>query len=66
MQMKDARALKKMWGNRPCNHPELEKEYELAFSTGDYVCTRCGQEGWGSDWNSQKPEVAEQKDEPNR
>jgi hypothetical protein len=54
MQMNEARELKKLRGNLPCDHPELEKQYYLRMSTGDYVCTRCGEAGWGSDWN-QKP-----------
>lgn len=51
MQMKDAEAIRERWGNKPCDHPSLEKEYELGAATGDYVCTKCGQAGWGSDWN---------------
>ena len=30
-----------MWGNKPCEHPKLEKEYYLGSDTGDYVCTTC-------------------------
>ena len=54
MQMKEARALRERWGHRPCDHPDLEKEYDLGTATGDYVCTRCGLAGWGSSWNEQK------------
>ena len=42
MQFKDAQILKKEWGNKPCSHPEITKEYVLGTSTGDYVCTTCG------------------------
>jgi hypothetical protein len=26
-----------------CSHPELDKEYYLGSSTGDWVCTTCGE-----------------------
>ena len=51
MQMDEALRLQKEWGNKPCDHPYLEKEYYLGSSTGDWVCTTCGQVGWGRDWN---------------
>lgn len=51
MQRKDIRLLQEKWGDKPCDHPELEKEYELGTSTGDYVCTTCGRVGPGKDWN---------------
>ena len=43
MQRKDAEKLRKEWGNKPCNHPHIDKLYELGFHT-DYVCTQCGEE----------------------
>lgn len=43
MQMKEAAALRKSWGDRPCSHPTLDKEYHLGAQTGDVVCTTCGQ-----------------------
>jgi hypothetical protein len=49
MQVKEALELRKVWGNKPCEHPTLEKEYELGSATGDYVCKTCGQSGRGSD-----------------
>jgi hypothetical protein len=51
MQMDEAKERRKLWGKRPCDHPELEKEYHLGMATGDYVCTRCGEARWGSNWN---------------
>lgn len=56
MQMNEAMKLREAWGDKPCNHPDLDKEYELGTATGDYVCTQCGQAGWGRDWvkNQQK------------
>lgn len=57
MQAKEAKALREQWGDRSCDHPSLEKEYELGSATGDYVCTTCGRSGWGSNWNQQRREV---------
>lgn len=54
MQMQEARNLRAKWGGKACNHSELEKEYDLGTATGDYVCTKCGESGMGSDWNEQK------------
>ena len=42
MQLKEANQLRKAWGNAPCDHPNLEKEYSLGADTGDWVCTQCG------------------------
>ncbi len=56
MQGKKAKELQKSFGNKPCDHPYLDKEYELGAATGDYVCTTCGATGWGPDWNKKPPE----------
>ena len=42
MQYKKAQGLQKAWGNKPCDHPEFDKEYMLGMNTGDLVCTQCG------------------------
>jgi len=42
MQKKRATALQEAWGDKPCTHPELAKEYDLGKRTGNYVCTQCG------------------------
>lgn len=42
MQKKRAMAIKQEWGDRPCEHPALAKEYDLGKRTGNYVCTQCG------------------------
>ena len=42
MQARKARELSEKYGNKPCKHPKLEKEYYLGADTGDYVCTTCG------------------------
>lgn len=52
MKMSEAKELRLRWGNKPCNHQDLEIERDVTgTSTGDYVCTTCGQAGWGSNWN---------------
>jgi hypothetical protein len=43
MQAKQAQILRDEWGDKPCNHPNYEKEYYLGANTGDKVCTQCGQ-----------------------
>jgi transposase-like protein len=42
MQYEKAKELKESWGNKPCTHPNFDKEYYLSSQTGDYVCTQCG------------------------
>jgi hypothetical protein len=54
MQAHEAITLQKFWGDKPCDHPELEKECDRGAATGDYVCKRYGQSGWGSQWNRTK------------
>ena len=54
MQMQTAIKLKNAWGDKPCDHIELEKEFDKGTATGDYVCKQCGQAGWGNTWNKQK------------
>jgi len=54
MQAKEALRLKREWGDKPCNHPVIEKEYDLGSDTGDYVCTTCGTTRYGRDWNEKE------------
>ena len=42
MQHDEAQKLSREWGDKPCSHPEYDKEYYLGANTGDYVCTTCG------------------------
>jgi hypothetical protein len=56
LQLEEARELRKEWGNKPCDHPRVVKEYYLGTSTGDYVCTTCGTSGWGRNWNKPQQE----------
>jgi hypothetical protein len=39
-----AEKLKDSWGDKPCDHPHLEKEYYTGAFLTNYVCTRCGRE----------------------
>ncbi|MCL2404511.1 MAG: hypothetical protein FWC92_03070 [Defluviitaleaceae bacterium] len=43
MQTDEACRLRKEWGDKPCSHPNTEREYFLGASTGDFVCTSCGE-----------------------
>jgi len=61
MQMKDAIELNSRWGNKPCNHSSVDKEYQSGMSTGDYVCTTCGQSGWGENWPQLEKEASSNK-----
>ena len=42
MQRKRAAALRAEWGDRPCDHPTLAKEYDDGVRTGNYLCAQCG------------------------
>ncbi len=42
MQTYRANRLKEEWGDKPCNHPVLEKEFYIDIPTKEYVCTTCG------------------------
>jgi hypothetical protein len=39
-----AQKLKDSWGDKPCDHPHLEKEYYTGAFLTNYVCTQCGKE----------------------
>jgi transcription initiation factor IIE alpha subunit len=36
--------LKESWGEKPCDHPHLEKEYYTGAYLTNFVCSQCGQE----------------------
>lgn len=42
MQFDKAKRLREEWGDKPCDHSSLEKEYYLGADTMDYVCSTCG------------------------
>jgi hypothetical protein len=57
MQSEAAAELRRAWGGKPCDHPNITREYYLGSATGDYVCTTCGETRWGDDWNAKpKPD----------
>ncbi len=44
MEYYAAQKLKDSWGEKPCDHPHLEKEYYSGAFLINYVCIRCGKE----------------------
>lgn len=44
MEYYAAQKLKDSWGEKPCDHPHLEKEYYSGAFLINFVCTRCGKE----------------------
>jgi hypothetical protein len=44
MEYVDALKVKEVWGDKPCGHPHLEKEYYTGAFLTNYVCTQCGME----------------------
>ena len=50
MQSSEAIKLREKWGDKPCDHESLDKEYYLGSATGDYVCKQCGRSGLGDNW----------------
>ena len=46
MDFREASELQKKWGDKPCDHPDLEQEDPISGQwSGDWVCTRCGAMG---------------------
>ena len=44
MEYNDAQKVKESWGDKPCDHPHIEKEYYVGAFLINYVCTQCGKE----------------------
>jgi transposase-like protein len=44
MEYLEAQKIKAEWGDKPCDHPHLEKEYYSGAFLTNYVCTTCGRE----------------------
>lgn len=44
MEYNVVQKLKDSWGNNPCDHPGLEKEYYAGAFLVSYVCVQCGKE----------------------
>jgi hypothetical protein len=39
-----AQKVKDSWGDKPCNHPHLEKEYYTGAFLINFICSQCGTE----------------------
>lgn len=55
VQMDEAKELRRRWkeaGSPPCDHPELDREYDLGSHTGDRVCLRCGEDFSPGEWKA--------------
>jgi len=46
MDFSNAAQLREKWGDKPCNHPEIEAE--AGHPSLNYVCTTCGNIGGNS------------------
>jgi hypothetical protein len=44
MEYNEAQKVKELWGDKPCDHPHLEREFYVGAFLLNYVCTRCGKE----------------------
>ncbi len=42
IQYDKANEIDEHWGNKPCSHSRITKEYNRSSQTGDYRCTQCG------------------------
>ena len=42
MKLKRAEELRQLWGEAPCDHPQLVKLYDKGERTGNYACAQCG------------------------
>jgi hypothetical protein len=51
MNLSDAAQHRKEWGDKPCDHPQIEAEMEAGHPSENYVCTTCGRVGKGNSWN---------------
>lgn len=36
--------VKESWGDKPCDHPHIEKEYYSGAFLTNWICTQCGKE----------------------
>ena len=42
IQCDKANEIENEWGDKPCSHPNIVREYYFSSQTGDYRCTQCG------------------------
>lgn len=54
MNFSDAQQLREKWGDKPCEHLQIEAEMEAGHPSLNYVCTICGKVGEGNRWNKPK------------
>ncbi len=52
MNFSDAAQLREKWGDKPCDHREIEAEVEAGHPSDKYICTTCGKAGVGNKWNT--------------
>lgn len=57
MQSSKASKLRQAWDGGYCEHSNITKEIHLGSTTGDFVCTRCGECGYGRDWVKREKET---------
>ncbi|WP_238654427.1 hypothetical protein [Paenibacillus piscarius] len=57
MQMHEAAVLRQRWDGKSCSHPYVVSEYLRGTKTGDYVCTACGEVGWGKNWPAEEAQI---------
>lgn len=60
--MYEAAELRKKWGGKPCSHSHVVSEYNRGTKTGDYVCTTCGEVGWGKNWPAEEAQCNQEDD----
>ena len=39
-----AQKVKESWGDKPCDHPHIEREYYSGAFLTNYICVQCGKE----------------------
>lgn len=44
MEYYPAQKVKELWGKKPCDHPNIEREYYAGAFLTNYICTQCGEE----------------------
>ena len=49
MQVSETANLRRMWGNKTCNHDEVEEEFSGDIPTGQFTCVKCGATFWSGD-----------------
>jgi hypothetical protein len=61
MQHSDGLDLRRQWGDKPCNHQQLEPEYFDDTPTGDFLCKDCGKvfEAWEANKSKQRSDDEE-------